>query len=137
MNMLAVADFGSIGTAIAFIVIAFMQVWEKRRSTKRDVDSAKRDEIIKVVQQTAAVSAEQIVEIKASTEKTAEKVEEVHRLSNGGMGEQLLIGMVSAQTLFEVSGKPEHGVLADAAKARCDAHMKTIKAGEATAKAVL
>ena len=112
---LAVTDLSSIGTALAMLVIAFMQFWNQHKSVKRDVV---------------------VSEIKKLTEATAIKVEEVHQLTNGGMGDQLQIAMVAATTLANVTNRPEHEALAEIAKKKYEAHMLSLSlALETTNKA--
>lgn len=99
-TFIAITDLGSIGTALAMIVIAALQYYHLHRSKRRDV----------VVE-----------EIKQS-------VTEVHKLTNGNMGEQLKISMVSAQTLANQTGQPEHIKLAESATARYRVHLESEKA---------
>lgn len=80
-------DYGAIGTALAIIFIAFMQVWNNRKQAQ-----------------------------------IAKTVEVVHKLTNSNLGEQLKIGMISALTLANQTGLPEHKALADVAVAKFRLH---------------
>lgn len=87
-------NFGSIGTAIAMIVIAAMQYWQMHSSKRRE-------KLVHEIKNTVA---------------------EVHALTNGNMQEQLKIGMISAQTLANQTGQPEHLALAQTATERYTVH---------------
>lgn len=94
---IATTDWGTIGTGIAVAVIAGMQYYNLHRSKKRDAVVATIKEV----------------------------VVDVHKLTNGNLGEQLKIGMISAQTLANVKPNPEHVKLAEAATAKYKAHLAT------------
>lgn len=75
--------------------------------------------------------------IARTAEQTVVKVEEIHKLTNGGMGDQLQIGMVAAATLAELSPKPEYVALAETARKKYEAHMQTISETSAATKAAV
>jgi hypothetical protein len=104
--MLAVVDYGSIGTAIAMAYIAFMTYLNSRRSSKRD---------------------EKMDAIQEVSDKTADKVETVRKMTDGNLGEQLRIGMVAAKALYAVEPTSGNKELSDIAQRKFESHMEQIQ----------
>ena len=109
---MATTDYGAVGTALALVTIAFLQVWNTARSSKRD----------------SAIAV-----MKTTGEDTARKVEEVHKLTNGGMSDQLQIGMVAAKALAALTHLPEHLALAEIATKKYEAHVEALRLADIAA----
>ena len=93
-------DWIAIVNAMALAFIAFMQVW-----TKRDAKAASDEQ-------------------KMAIAESVKRVEVVHALVNSGRGDTLLAGAISARTLANVTGSPEHKALATMAEAKYAEHQR-------------
>ena len=98
MNTLMTIDYASIGTGLAVLFIAFMQVWNRYQSDKNHTESKK-----------------ELNEVKRGTE-------EVRLLINGPLGTALAASATTSEQLAHLTSDPEMILKAVAARKLSDQH---------------
>lgn len=96
-------NWASLGSALAIAFIAFMQVVQQYQSRLRTEQLTRQAELAKV---------------------QSAKLQEVHQLVNSGMGEQLFIGMIAAESLLVAAPTKTNEVLAQKARAKYEEHQR-------------
>lgn len=108
LQMGITALFGTISTlGVGYLAL---------RTKGLELSASAKQDVKQVIQEAVAV---QDIRLKA-IEKTGEQV---HLLTNSGMGAVLMTSLTSAQTLAGITKQPEHEELARKAKSAYDEHM--------------
>ena len=96
------ADWSTLGTGIATGLIAFLTVWNTYSSKRREkkVDTLQR-----------------------STEENKTSLAEIHKATNSEKAAILQLGMTSAETLANVTKRPDHVEMAQAARNAYEGHV--------------